>query len=97
MRKGDPLANAVHDTGCKMLARVIGQILSLLSSDMIVLCGGVMKSSDLILPKIMEHLPAYSLSIMRDHCIITAGKLGPDAGVIGAASYALQHICNSER
>ncbi|TFG61135.1 MAG: ROK family protein, partial [Spirochaetales bacterium] len=92
VRLNDPLALSLRDTACLMLARVLGQILNLLSPSLIVLCGGVMKSADLILRKVVEYLPEYSLGVMRKHCEIKAGELGPDAGVIGAAAYALMQI-----
>lgn len=91
LREGDPLAGAVAAQASRMLARGIGHAINLLSPDLIVLCGGVMRSADLILPKILDHLEECSLPITRKHCTVLPGRLGSDAGVIGAAAYA-QHL-----
>lgn len=97
IRKEDALGLRLRDTACLMLARVMGQVLNLLSPSLFVLCGGVMKSADLILSKVTEYLPRYSLPVMLKHCAVKAGALGPDAGVIGAAAYALVHIRDGAR
>lgn len=64
--------------------------------EMLVLCGGVMKSGDLILPDVLELLPEYSISTMYDRCRVLPSEIGPDAGVFGAAVYALQQFSRTE-
>ncbi len=96
-RQGDKLALEVHDLACRMLARAVGQVINLLAPDMIVLCGGVMNSGDMILPQVLDILPSYSIPVIRDKCIIVQGTLGPDAGVTGASLYALQEFLVNER
>ncbi len=89
-RKGDPLAMEVHDISSRMLARAVGMVMNLLVPDTIVFTGGVMQSGDLILPGIEKHLPSLSLEASRKSCRIAAGTLGENAGVMGAAGYAMQ-------
>lgn len=95
-RKKDKLALEVHHLSCRMLARAIGMIMDLLAPDLIVLCGGVMKSSDLILPDVLEILPEHSIDTIYRRCRVLPGALGPDAGVIGAAVYALKRFIYAE-
>ncbi len=96
LEKGDKLAMEVHHLSCRMLARAIGLIMNLLAPEMIVLCGGVMKSGDLILPDLLELLPRYSIGTIQKRCRVLPGDLGPDAGVIGAAVYALRQFAPTE-
>ena len=91
LREDDPLAAAITGQATLMLARGIGHAINLLSPDLIVLCGGVMRSADLLLPGILTHLEDYSLPVTRKHCTVLPGELGSDAGVIGAGAYA-RHI-----
>ena len=96
LEKGDKLAREVHQLSCRMLARVIGLIMGILAPEMVVLCGGVMKSGKLILPDILELLPSNSISTIHERCRVLPGELGPEAGVIGAAVYALQQFLHKE-
>ena len=91
-RQGDKLALEVHDLAGRMLARAIGQVMNLLAPDVIVLCGGVMNSADMILPAVLEALPQYSIDVIRERCSVVPGTLGQNAGVTGAALYALQEF-----
>jgi len=91
-RQGDKLALEVHDLASRMLARAVGQVMNLLAPDVIVLCGGVMNSQDMILPAVLETLPQYSIDVIRERCSVVPGTLGQDAGVTGAALYALQEF-----
>jgi len=75
-----------------MLARAIGQVMNLITPDVIVLCGGVMNSADMILPAVLEALPQYSIDVIRERCSVVPGTLGQNAGVTGAALYALQEF-----
>lgn len=92
VRKGDKLAVEVHHLSCRMLARAIGLVMNLLAPEVIVLCGGVMKSGEDILPEILEMLPRFSIDTIHRRCRVILGELGPDAGVIGAAVYALRQF-----
>ena len=56
LREGDTLAARITLRASRMLARGIGHTINLLSPDMVVLCGGVMRSADLLLPEILDHL-----------------------------------------
>jgi len=79
-----------------MLARAIGITMALLAPEIVVLCGGVMESGDTILPEVLDLLPECCIPIIHDRCTILQGKLGADAGVIGAAYYALRKFIGPE-
>ncbi len=91
LRECDPLAERITGRASRMLARGIGHTINLLSPDLVVLCGGVMRSAELLLPDILDTLKECSLEITQKHCTVLPGKLGSDAGVIGAGAYA-RHI-----
>jgi glucokinase len=90
--KGDPLACAVNERACDMLARAIGMTINTLSPDRIVLGGGVMMAGRIIIDTVKKHLPRYSLLPMLEKCDIVAAELGEDAGVIGAAAMAFEEF-----
>lgn len=92
VQSGDKLALEAHYLLCRMLARAIGIIMSILAPDMIVLSGGVMESGDLIIPEVLSVLPECSIPIIAERSHVLAGKLGADAGVIGAAHYAFSRF-----
>ncbi|MGA2506198.1 MAG: ROK family protein [Chitinispirillaceae bacterium] len=92
--KGDPLACAVNDRACDMLARAIGMALNTLSPDRVVLGGGVMSAGRIIIDTVKKHLPRYSLPQILEKCDIAAAELGEDAGVMGAAAMAFEEFAS---
>jgi glucokinase len=94
VKKGDPVACAVNDRACDLLARAIGMTLNALSPDRIVLGGGVMMAGQVIIDTVNRHLPKYCFSMIREKCSIVAAELGEDAGVIGAAAMAFEEFGN---
>lgn len=92
VKKGDPVACAVNDRACDLLARAIGMTLNALSPDLVVLGGGVMMAGRVIIDTVNKHLPKYCFSMVREKCGIVAAELGEDAGVIGAAAMVFEEF-----
>jgi glucokinase len=90
--KGDPVACAVNDRACEMLARAVGMVINALSPDLVVLGGGVMMAGQIIIDTVKKHLPRYTMKEMLATCDIAAAELGEDAGVLGAAAMAFERF-----
>ncbi|MGX1195979.1 glucokinase [Metabacillus sp. SLBN-84] len=85
-KRGDKTALSVIDEASEHLAYGIINAASLLNPEIIILGGGVLKSSDLILPKIEEIISKYLPSTVELKC----SYLGEDSGPIGAVSLFLR-------
>jgi glucokinase len=90
--KGDPVACAVNERVCDMLARAIGMTLNALSPDRVVLGGGVMMAGRVIIDTVNKYLPAYCWPMIRKKCDIVAAALGEDAGVMGAGAMVFEEF-----
>lgn len=94
LKEGDPLAAAVHGSASSKLAGAIGMLINVLSPELIVLGGGVMRSGPPILEAVRSCLPELSLEHTRKRVALAQAELGVHAGAIGAALYAreAQHV-----
>lgn len=81
----DPVALIVHHRASRMLARALGITVNVLSPDMIVLGGGVMKSGKLIIETVDQYVPEYCFPEIYRHCTIAKAKVGENGGALGAA------------
>jgi len=87
-KAGDALAAEVWDRGSYYLALGCVSISRLLDPDLIVLVGGMTKAgSDLIRP-VTEHYRRLHWVLTEPKTKIVIGKLGNDAGMVGAAGVA---------
>ncbi len=87
-RQGDPLAGEVMARAANAFALGVFNILMLFFPELIVLSGGVMRSSDLFMPAIEAMLRSASVYLPIERLRILPARLGYYAGVYGAA-YAL--------
>ncbi|WP_226618658.1 ROK family transcriptional regulator [Cytobacillus firmus] len=85
-KKGDTVAIAVIDEAIENLAYGIINAASLLNPEVIILGGGVLKSSDYILPKLDRIVNHYLPSSVE----LKTSRLGDNAGVLGAVSLFLR-------
>jgi glucokinase len=86
---GDPDAAAVVDEFASWVALGLGNLVTLLDPDLIVLGGGLTALSDQFLHLVADRLPAAVLG--GDHrpaVPVVAAQLGPEAGAVGAALLA---------
>jgi len=79
-RDGESWAKGVVEDTADLLSIAIGNITALLDPEIIVLCGGVARSSDLLLPLILQRLEGATLFPPR----IVASELGKQASAKGA-------------
>ena len=93
-RKQDPAAVQVIERAAHYTALGIVNLINALAPDMIVLSGGVMKSSDLFLPEISKVVHQNNLMVPADRIQIVLAKLGYYAGITGAAYTIYQNNLN---
>lgn len=84
-RQGDAAAQAIVDTFTKYMIRGLLNVCILFVPEVIVLSGGVMRSTDLFLPRLEQALQAYTLMVPADRVKIMPARLGYYAGLYGAA------------
>jgi len=80
-RNGDPFAQEIVTDVVKYLAIAVANVSCILNPEMIILGGGVVNSSDLLLEPIKK-LVQGTVPVMPK---IVLSKLGAEAGVVGAA------------
>lgn len=85
-KSGDKIAIQVIDEAMEHLAYGIINAASLLNPEIIILGGGVLKSSDYILPRLRRIVNQYLPSTVE----LKISQLGGNAGVLGAVSLFLR-------
>ena len=89
---GDPTALAQwNDTG-RMLATALMNCCWLLNPEAIVLGGGVARAGELLFHPFKEHLFAQLSGPFKDGLVILPASFGHEAGTIGAAALAREHL-----
>ncbi|HCM90888.1 MULTISPECIES: ROK family glucokinase [Vagococcus] len=86
----DDFASLVVDKVCFYLGLACGNIGNMLNPSDIVIGGGVSAAGDFLLEKIQFYFEQFSFPQVRESTKIKLAILGNEAGVIGAASLALQ-------
>ncbi len=92
---GDAVCAKVWDEACKYLAVACVNIQHAFNPQRILLGGGMSLAGDLLLAPVREHVRSQAWSLHADLPEITLAKLGPDAGVIGAAALAFDAFGSS--
>ena len=93
---GDPLAAAVHAIAAEALSRVIGQALALLAPDCVVLGGGVLAGAGRLVADVAKQAPGHVYAAASALVAFEAARLGPEAGLLGAALYAASSLLSRE-
>jgi glucokinase len=83
----DPTAIGVFDLVGTRLGAALASLANVFDPEVIVLGGGVMAAGDLLLEPARRELKARALPPMNDTPVLAA-KLGPEAGMVGAAAMA---------
>jgi glucokinase len=84
-RTGDVMAVSIVDKVSKYFTQAILNIALLFTPDVIVLSGGVMRSLDLLMPRLEQTMQAYTEIIPAQRIKIVPAQLGYHAGLYGAA------------
>ena len=87
-RNGETTALAAFEHAANYLAMGIANLISLLNPEMVVLGGGLMQASDLLLDRIRAEVPRWAQPVAARKVAIELTTLGEDAGLLGAARLA---------
>ena len=82
---GDALARETVDHVAKYIGIAVANLINILSPDVIAIGGGISAAGKLILDPIVSSADTNTLEGMFEHTRIELGRLGNDAGAIGAA------------
>lgn len=85
---GDTLANKIIDGTARMLALVCVSLRHVTEPQAVVFAGGMIKSADLLIPRIRSFYYELVWRLKPEPMDIRAAQLGLDAGVLGAAGLA---------
>ena len=81
-KKGDVVANELVDSTCKILAKALAQVCSVIDPEIIVIGGGVSKAGDILTSRIAQFFKKYVFNACAQTPIVLA-KLENDAGMYG--------------
>ena len=93
-RKNDPAAVQVIQQAARYMGIGMVNVINFFAPEMIVLSGGVMKSSDLFLPEILNIVHQNNRMVPADKVKIVKAQLGYYAGITGAA-YTVYQLLSS--
>ncbi len=89
-RRGDSVALSAFVQAGRRLGQVLAGIANLLNIDGVVFCGGASGSLDLFGPALKAELQRRAFASAWQGMQIASGTLGEDAGIVGAADWALR-------
>lgn len=82
LKNGDVIANEIVDSTCKILAKALAQVCSVIDPEIIVIGGGVSKAGDILTSRITQSFKKYVFNACASTPIVLA-KLENDAGMYG--------------
>ncbi|MNP23326.1 Glucokinase [compost metagenome] len=87
---GDQLAiEVMHETGT-LLGFGLANVINLYNPEVIIVGGGMSVAGDRLLHKVRETTAQHALKLSNQACKIQVAQLGGKAGMIGAATYAIE-------
>lgn len=89
VRNSDKLANEIWSKKMKILGHFLASVNNLLDLDTIVLAGGITQSKDLMLEPVKENFDKFSPFIRQTKILAT--NFSNEAGILGAAAFALKN------
>ena len=95
-REGDLIAIEIIRTSGEMIGDVLASLVNFYNPSMIVIGGGVSNIGNLLLSSIRQGVLNRSLPLATRDLRIVFAAIGPDAGVTGAVSLALDHMFSVE-
>lgn len=88
--QGDAIAMQLWDDIARKLATTVMNCCWLLNPEAIVIGGGVAKAGDLLLGPLQKHLFQQLSGPFKDHLTLLPARFGSEAGMVGAATLALE-------
>ena len=84
-KKGDAFSIDIVDYEAEKLALGIGNLLSILDPEIVVVGGGVALAGDILFDRVKEKLKDVAFPSILENLKIVTATLGNDAGILGAA------------
>ncbi len=95
-REGDPAAIEIIRTSGELIGDVLASLVNFFNPGMIVIGGGVSNIGNLLLSSIRQGVLNRSLPLATRDLQIVFSSIGPEAGVTGAVSMAIEHMFKVE-
>ena len=95
-REGDPLSIEIIRESGQMVGDVLAGLVNFYNPDMIVIGGGVSNLGNLLLSSIRQAVLSRSLPLATRNLQLVFSGIGPDAGISGAISLAMNYIFTIE-
>ena len=86
---GDAEAKRILDNALYYLGITVGNVMSHLDPEKVVMGGGVINGGDVVIETVKKVVGERCLSVFAENCSIEKAKLGGQAGVLGAAALAI--------
>jgi glucokinase len=93
--RGDPIAKAIIKDAIQFWGMAVANLVSIFNPQRIILGGGVFGPAKKFIPAIYAEARKWAQPIAIKQVKLCASRLGPDAGLIGAAFLALHATRNS--
>lgn len=87
---GDPMAIAILRNAFEYLGIAVANIVNLLNVEMVVIGGGVSNIGDVLFDTVRRAVDLRAFPFMAKDAKIVPAALGVDAGMLGAACYAME-------
>ncbi|MEP6924059.1 MAG: ROK family protein [Pyrinomonadaceae bacterium] len=97
VRKGDKLASEIWAETCHYLAIGIGNMITLLAPEAVIIGGGVATAGELLLKPLRSLLKQYVTMVPMEKVAVLQATLGSESGVCGALVIAKQAYSNSSQ
>lgn len=87
--EGDAEAKRILDNALYYLGITVGNVMSHLDPEKVVMGGGVINGGDVVIETVKKVVGERCLNVFAENCSIEKAKLGGQAGVLGAAALAI--------
>lgn len=88
----DPVLGAVVSEAIDMIAFTLGNLITAINPDLVVLGGRVARDCSQCIPAIAKLAPEYTMPLSAKSVQIVPAALGEDSGVLGAVALALESL-----
>lgn len=93
-KNGNPIALKLIKNLARYLGTAIASIVHIIEPELIIISGGLAQAGDILLKPVREETRKRIFTQFARKVKIVKGKLGEDAGIIGAAGWALRCLKN---
>lgn len=95
-KEGDAESRRLLRGSGRRLGEVIGAAVNLLNPDAVIIGGDMVGAYDVLVAGLRETLYANATTLATQQLAILPATHGPDAGVVGCAAMALEHILRAD-